>query len=416
MKRIFNFPALLLVAIGAMFLVSCEPEPGGPTGPINVEPVVTLTSSSEITVEPTEVFTVEFSASKGDDNALKAVTIYEDGTKVPTSRLTVNGTAAAANPLLVTGTDVDGLTWTIDIVAQSSAATTVGYEIEVQDDASQTKSVFVNVTTVGTPPSLTSTSPMTINVDQDIKNLFRVTAVKGSGDLVSIEVRENDQLVDPSKIFWQVISMAVSENPFALGEDDRGGFEDQELYIMTPAVEGNFTYKVTITDEFGLTSELSFDVTTNPTGTPIDIREGVLLNSAGPSGTGGLDLDNGNSTGSMDTEAEIKDNGIDNNLPAEENWFRTISPISDNGVSMKQLIAGQGGLPEGFKFSDVAFKEDLVDFFTSGVDLTNNQSNIVQIEDVFIVTREGKYWMLEVIEIVTDPNGNDDSYKFDIKY
>lgn len=416
MKRIFNYTAVLLFAIGAMFLYSCEAEPGGGTGPINVEPVVTLTSSSDITVEPTEVFTVEFSASKGDDNALKAVTIYEDGTKVPISRLTVNGTAAAANPLLVTGTDVDGLSWTIDIVAQSSAATTVSYEIEVQDDISQTKSVFVNVTTVGTPPTVTTTSPMTVNVDQDIKNLFRLTAAKGSGDLVSIEVRENDQLVDPSRVFWQVISMAVSDNPFALGDSERTGFEDAELYIMTPAAEGNFIYRVIITDEFGLTSELSFDVTTNPSGTAIDVRVGVLLNAAGPMGTGGLDLDNGMSTGSMDTEAEIKDNGIDSDLPAEENWYRTISPISDNGVEMKQLIAGQGGLPEGFLFEDVAFKEDLAGFFDSGIELTNNQSNTVFPADVFIVKKGDSYWMLDVIEVATDPSGNDDSYTFDIKY
>ena len=377
-------------------------------------PSVSLTSASDITVEPQEVFTIDFSASKGSDSPLKAVTIYEDGTKVPASRMTINGTAASANAILIFGDDRDGFSWSIDIVAHSSAATTVAYEVEVQDDAGGKQSVFVNVTTVGTPPSLTTTSATTIEVLQDIKNLFRLTAVKGSGELVSIEIRENDQLVDPSKIFWQMIGMSVAENPFTLGDAEKGGFENQELYIMTPASEGNFIYKVVLTDEFGLTAQLEFDVTTLPSGTAIEMREDVLLNAGGPAGTGGLDLDTGMGTGSMDAEAEIKDNGIDINLPMEDNWRRTISPV--NGATMKYLKAGEGGLPETFLFADVAFKEDLPGFFDNGVDLVDGATDVVQIEDVFIVSKDGKYWMLEVIEVSTDPNNNSDQYTFDIKF
>jgi hypothetical protein len=411
MKRILNFTYVCLVAMAAMFLTSCESDP---TGPTNVKPVVTLTSSSDITVEPGETFTVDFSASKGSDSALKAVTVYEDGTKVPASRLTINGVAAASNAVLLFGNDVDGLTWSIDIVAHSDAASTVTYEIEVQDEASQTQSVLVNVTTVGTPPSLTTTSPTMVEVDQDVKNLFRLTATKGSGDLVSIEVRENDQLVDPSKIFWQVITMPVADNPFDLSEDLKAGFEKQELFIMTPASEGNFIYKVTITDEFGLTAQLTFDVTTKPSGTPVEMLVGVLLNAAGPDGTGGLDLDTGSSTNSDDTAAEIKDNGININLPMDQNWLRTISPA--NNASMKYLRAGEGGLPEGFTFESIEFRENLGDLFENGVEFMGGSSEVVQIEDVFIVSRDGKFWALEVIEIVTDLNNNDDSYKFDVKF
>jgi hypothetical protein len=413
MKGILNFTSVSLFVIASMFLYSCEDEP---TGPTNVKPVVTLTSSSDITVEPEESFTVDFSASKGDDSPLKAVTVYEDGSKVPFSRLTVNGVGAASNAILLFGSDVDGLTWSIDIVAHSTAASTVTYEVEVQDEASQIQSVLVNVTTAGTPPSLTTSSFTTVETDQDIKNLFRLSATKGSGDLVSIEIRENDQFVDPSKIFWQGISMSVSDNPFALGEGEIGGFEDQELYIMTPASEGNFIYKVVLADEFGLTSQLEFDVTTLPSGTAVDMLEGVLLNAGGPDGTGGLDLDTGNSTNSNAVEAEIKDNGIDINLPDDQNWRRTISPIKENDVTMRYLRAGEGGLPEGFTFASIEFKEDLEGLFANGVELTDDVSDVVMIEDVFVVARDGKYWVLEVIEIITDFEENEDSYKFDIKF
>ena len=411
MKRILNFTSASLLVLAAMFLYSCESDP---IDPVVEKPVVTLTSSSDITVEPEETFTVDFSASKGGDSPLKAVTVYEDGTKVPASRLTVNGVAASSNAILLFGTDVDGLTWSIDIVAHSTPASTVTYEVEVQDQASQIQSVLVNVTTVGTPPTLTTTSPTTVEVEQDKKNVFRLTAVKGSGDLASIEVSQNDVKVDPSDIFWKVITMAVADNPFTLEEADKGGFEKQELYIMTPASEGTFVYKVTLTDEYGLTDDLTFNVTTLPNGTAVEMLEGVLLNAGGPDGTGGLDLDNGNSTNSDDEEAEIKDNGIDTNLPDDQNWLRTISPAND--AAMKYLRAGEGGLPEGFTFASIEFKEDLADLFANGVELTDDVSDVVMIEDVFIVFRDNKYWVLEVIEIITDFEGNEDSYKFDIKY
>lgn len=414
MKRILNFTYIGLFAIAAMFMYSCEEDPiGGGTG--NERPSVSLSSSSDISVAPGETFTIDFSASKGGDSQLDAVTVYEDGTKVPFSRMTVNGVPASSNAILLFNDDKDGLTWSIDIVAHTSVET-LTYEVEVKDEASQTQSVLVNVTTVGTPPLLSTASPTTVEVGQDIKNAFKLTGEKGSGKLVSIEVRENDQFVDPSKIFWQEISMSVGDNPFMLAETDQEGFENQDLFIMTPASEGNFIYKVILTDEFGLTAQLEFDVTTLPSGTPIEMRLGVLLNSAGPDGTGGLDLDNGNSTNSDDSEAEIKDNGIDTDLPVDQNWLRTISPIAENGVSMKYLKAGEGGLPEGFTFEGIEFKEDLADLFVNGIDLVDGASDFVLPGDVFIVERDGVYWALEVISITTDPNNNEDNYEFDIKY
>ncbi|MEM9547215.1 MAG: hypothetical protein AAGA77_14640 [Bacteroidota bacterium] len=407
MKRFLNLPTLLLLAFAPFFFASCESdsEPG-----TELPPVVTLTSSSDITVEPTEVFTVSFSASKGD-SPLKAVRVYEDGTSVPTSRLAFNGTPAAANPILITGTDVDGLTWTVDITAQSSVGTPVVFEIEVQDDLNNTQSVFVNVTAVGTPPTLTTSSPTVFSTGQDIKNAFKLTAVKGIGDLVSIEVTENNQKVNPSNLFWKEISMSVADNPFTLGDEDKDGFEDEDLFIMTPMLAGNFIYKVILTDEFGLTAELEFDVTTF---TRVEMLSGVLLNSAGPDGQGGLDLDTGNSTNSIDDAAEIKDDGIDTDLPVDQNWLRTISPA--NNSQMKYLRAGQNGLSETFTFAGIEYKEDLPGLFDNGLDFADGSSDEVMIEDVFIVERDGKYWVLEVIEIVTDFEMNEDSYTFDVKF
>lgn len=389
--------------MAAMLIVSCESEPVSP-------PIVSLTTSADITVQPEEVFSIDVSASPGD-SPLKTVTVYEDGTIVPFSRLTYNGSSASANPALLFGDDVDGLTWSIDVVAQSSVGAPVVFEVEVADDAGLKGSVFVNVTTNGVAPMLTTTSGTSISTGVDMKHAFKLTGVKGSGNLVSIEVRQNNQFVDKSNVFWKEISMSVDENPFTLLEEDQDGFEDEDLFIMTPETAGIFNYTVLLTDEFGLTAQLDFEVST---GTAVEIREGVLLNSAGPEGTGGLDLETGMGTGSMNENADIKDNGIDEDLPPESNWLRTISPA--NNASMKYLIAGQGGLPEGFTFANIAFKEDLPALFGNGIDLIDGATGVVMPGDVFIVERDGDYYLLEVIQVSTDPNNNEDSYTFDIKY
>ena len=412
MKRILKLPTLLLVAMSAMFLYSCSDDPVDP--PVNTPPAVTLTSASDLTVEPEEEFTIAFSASIGSDSPLKAVTVYEDGTKVPVSRMKVNGVDAAANAILITGTDVDGLSWTIDIIAQSSAGTTVAFEVEVQDEAGGRNSIFVNVTTAGTPPTLTGAEPLDFEILVGSINQFRLTGEKGTGDLASLEVRENGSAIDPSRLSWDGESMVGMDNPFLLGETEKGGFEETRLGIDLPMIVGEYEYIMILTDEFGLKDSVVYNVTA--IGTAIEMRMGVLLNAGGGQGTGGLDLDNGNSTNSDDAEAEIKDNGIDLDLPPEDNWLRTISPIVENGVAMKYLTAGEAGLPETFLFSDVAYKEDLPGFFDSGVELIDGATDIVQPGDVFIVERDGNYWMLEVISVTTDPNNNSDQYEFDIKY
>lgn len=418
MKRILNFPVLGLVLLAALFLYSCESDPVDP--PVNVPPVVTLTSSADLTVAPGETFTITFSASKGSDSPLKAVTVYEDGTKVPTSRMTINGAAAAANAILITGAEVDGITWTIDIVAQTSAATIVAFEVEVQDEAGGKNSVFVNVTTVGTPPTLTATPPTTFEVEEGSTNDFKLTGVKGTGDLVSIEVLENNIKVDASRLEWDGQSMVGMDNPFPLSADEIGGFDETRLRLDLPMSVGTWVYTMILTDEFSLTSSVEYTVTTTSSGTPIDLRADVVLdsltNAGGPQGTGGLDLDNGQTTNSNDPNAEIKDNGLDNTLPPGDNWLMTISPITENGVSMKYLVAGQGGLSENFTFEGIEFKEDLPGLFANGVDLVNDVSNVVNILDVFIVERDGNYWVLEVVETSSDPNNNDDFYRFDVKY
>lgn len=416
MKRILNLPAFMLFAIAAMFLVSCEDEPGGGGGTDPIKPTVTLNSAGDVTLAPMEAFTIDFSASKGDV-ALKAVTIYEDGIKVPVSRLMVNGVAAAANPLLITGTDVDGLTWTATVIAHSTAPATVVYEVQVQDDNNLTNSVFTTVTTAATPPTLTGTEPTTIDgLEQGSKNGFKLTAMPGDGQLVSIEVRENDMLIDPTRIEWDGATMMNAENPFFLNGPEQDGFEEIRLFITLPMSEGTFIYTIIITDEFGLTAETVYTVTTAPSGTPIDLREDEVLNRAG-SAPGGLDLDTGDNVASSSDLAEIVDNGIDTDQPVPNNWMQTISPV--NGATMKYVVASANGIPEGFSFGAIETKEELSGLYTNntGEIIDGDKStSVVTVGDNFIVSANGNYWLLTVKEVIVTDDNNNDKYIFDVKY
>ena len=75
MRNVFQFRFLFLLAIGALWLTSCEEEPGT-GGPDVLGPTITLTSDASLTLAPGEEFTVSFSADDRDA-LLKAITVYE---------------------------------------------------------------------------------------------------------------------------------------------------------------------------------------------------------------------------------------------------------------------------------------------------------------------------------------------------
>jgi len=425
MKKILNLSTLTLLFFAAIFMTSCEEEPGGGTGGgtggggTNEEnPTISISSSTDLTVAPGEIFTIDFSAAKGDE-ALKAITIYADGVKVSADRITVNGTPAASNAILITGDDKEGLSWSATIAAHTEASTTVQYEIEIQDDADLVTSAFVSVTTAATPPTLTGSEPFTIEgLEQGSKNGFKLSATPGDGKLISIEVLEDGvRIEDVTRIEWDGATMMSATNPFTLDTPEQDGFEDVRLFIVLPQMEGTYVYTMIITDEFGLTDEVAYTVTTAPAGTAVDVRTDVLLNQAGPSGTGGLDLDEGLSTGSGSDLAELVDNGIDTDQPDDKNWIQNISTA--NGATMKYVVAGAEGITENFTFADVAFKEEIADLYnnnTGGIINETNSTAIIAVGDNFVVTKDGKFWLLTVTEVGVTPDNNDDFYRFDVKF
>lgn len=178
-------------------------------------------------------------------------------------------------------------------------------------------------------------------------------------------------------------------------------------------------------DDGGLEDEASFDVTVEA---PIEnTLTGVLFNAAGPAGTGGLDLDTGNGTGSSATESELRDMGIDSLAGSGDNWRRRIGGI--NGANIR--FAGNGTV----EFGDVASKEAIVALYdgadelqaantytTGNIDKWGNfkVSGTVQIGDVFVVYKSSTetYYLVEVTDVEenTGLGDNDDNYTLSIKY
>ncbi|MBT8189290.1 MAG: hypothetical protein KJO29_02585, partial [Bacteroidia bacterium] len=204
-------------------------------------------------------------------------------------------------------------------------------------------------------------------------------------------------------------------NPMSIEGDDKFGFE-VDIYI-TAHNGGLKNYTLAIEDEGG---DIQFVEFTIDAGMTASFLQGVLFNSAGPVGQGGLDLDNGMSVGSNDASAEIKDEGIDLDEPMDKNWIRKVTGA--NGSEIRQLIANTNGLPETFKFEEVFTPDQIAAVWENGNEFTDTNnvgekiSFRVELDDVFIVESNGIYYLINVVEINETTDSNSDNYVVDIKY
>lgn len=248
-----------------------------------------------------------------------------------------------------------------------------------------------------------------------------IRAQAGTEDLESLSVLEDGVKVDADRLYFRDLNTNTDvtvQNPILLI-----GYESQALWEIGIDPQDDFstkTYTIQIEDVAGNTASVTIDITTFDPGTPITttLTGKLLLNQGGPAGTGALDLDLGNGTGTTTgnfMEAEIRDWGINIALPDDQNWLRQIGPI--NGT----VVRVPGGLPGDFDFADISTREEIQSYYDAGTALPNdggNKSSVVQVGDYFVVKKAdgSRYYFLEVTEISVTPNNNDDYYEFSIKY
>jgi len=367
------------------------------------------------TVEAEQTFKVKLAASSGSSN-LRSVSVREDGTLIDFSRITIEGSPAAANPVLLFTPDTEGFTWEIEVQAHADESTRT-YTFEVADDLDLKSDVIVSITTMAqmpVAPSMEFLGNTSFNAAPGSIISIPLNVMAGNRPLSHVAVSEGaDFIEDLSRLSFG--DDGFTANPHPLDAADTDGFE-KNVYIRVSDQPGTHNYRVFVVDGNSDGAFVDLSVTT---GTPIDLIEGILFNAAGVAGTGGLDLDDGTGLGSTDLEVEIKDEGIDLDAQVSQNWKKQISGA--NGAEVRSVISGQNGTVEGFTFENITLKEEVIASFDSGVAFTQTNddnemiSNQVFEGDVFAVKNDGRYYLLVIREINVVTNGNADHYVIDIK-
>lgn len=415
--RIFS-----LIFITGFFFTACEPDTGGGGGtgggdPLAVPPSISAETTASA-LAPGATFLVSVTASAGDAE-MNSLTITQDGANLDLSRIvSISTVATPNNPNLLFDADRTSFTYDIMLTAHEEAGSSIyGFEVVDDNNNSASESVFIDVEIEMIPPTLVFMGPtMSMDIDAGTLLSLPIEAASGSALLADISVWEEGELIDPSRA-----SLGVNDfdtNPYIL----EGGFKDafMENLLLRVHMEEGVTrmYTIRITDENGQMSDVNLEITTTDPSTPVTTLEGVLFNAGGPAGTGGLDLDEGVSTGSTDPTAEIKDFGIDPTEPASVNWLQRITGI--NGFEMRYVINGLPGVPENFSFDNVNSLEqivalwDVAEAFTSTVD-GQLASLPVEVGDTFVVTDGTTFYLTEVVEVNLATDSNDDNYVFNIK-
>lgn len=410
MKLFANVRFMFVLAIAASMMVGCADDTPGGGGITENQTELLLLAGPDLVTTSTTVpiggtFAVNLQATAGDD-AMNTIEVFEDGVSIDLERIKYNDDPAASNPVLLLEDSKTAIDVFIDIEAHTEVGTRT-YRFTVADDAGDVESVSVDVTTVGTPPALTYNGPSVVVAGPGSLNNINLSAVQGSGLIESIGVEIDGQVADLAGLSFDNVDF--TSNPQLIGGDLANGFDMKRLGVRVPNETGTYVYTITLTDEFGLesTTDVTFMV-----GTPVDSITGVLLNAAGDTGTGGLDLDNGAGTGSSDPAAEIRDQGINTDLDPSINWLSQISGV--NGSVIKYLRAGEGGLSEGFTFSSITNKEMLASLVGNGVGFENGVSEPLQVGDMFVVDNGTTVFALLTTAVNPTTTNNDDNYEFTI--
>jgi len=410
MRAFKNF-GFLLTLFAVFALVSCEDDGtgGGGTGGGGTNdgfPTVSVTGPGvnlDLAFGVTDTFTYTITATEGD-SPLNDIRVTEDDVDVPFERVLWDG-QLVSNPVTLANDNKSALTIEVGVIVTGIEVGTKTYKIILRDDELRNTETEFTVTTAGLPPTLDFTTMMSgaVTIGVNALQSYPLTAAIGSSNLATMTVLENGVgIEDLSRVEWDGATPAA--NPFAIGEGNETGFDSKTLFIRSSATEGVNDYQVIITDENGLTSTLDFTITTEIP--KVDVAMGVLFNSAGPAGTGGLDLDGALGTGSMSDLAEIRDLGLD----ANDNWLRQIATV--NNSQIRYIIAGQNGVSESFTFDGVENKEEVPALFANGQDYGNET---VLAGDVFGVERDGVFYLIRIASVNEVTADNSDNYVVDIK-
>ena len=421
-QKLFNLFSLnkissLSLLIIVLLFSACEEDTTDP-GP-GLDPTISLVSgpnyvSSDVTATPGDTLTFRVRVDVGD-HQLNAITILEDGSTLPATQQRIiyphisENASDANNPQAILGLDKDGLDWDIRVIMPTIDGN-VNYTFRVADTQNNSDEISVNVQLAATPPTLSIFGGSSTQAAPGGLFTVVIDVNPGSSQLEKLTIKEEGNNVAADRLRYNsALSTAqFADNPLTLLGSLKDGIDNDTIYIRAGMDDGVSTYTIIIEDEVG--EEISFDLTVL-IGTPIDESYMAILvaNADGDtSQLGGLDLDLGVAVKSRSMDAEIVDMGIDTDKVAAENWIQKIKPV--NGTILRVL---EGTALENFDYDAIITKEAIKSLYEEATEVS--ESDIVAVDDVFLVFKEDDYFLMVVRNVVVTPTDNTDYYEFDVK-
>jgi hypothetical protein len=398
MKPLFSFSIVIICF--TLFLSACGDEPI-----VQMDPNLTTTTAANDTLKAVanQFASINISGIKGSAE-LNGIEVFENDVKVSFDRIRFKGTAVAANPILLLTNDRQGFTAEVRLrTLYADIVTKITITLIDNDGNRVSVSRMIKATKQGPVIGYSAVNPVNA-VAPGTDYGFRFSVTTGSAPLSTISVKENGVIItDVSRLKFDGIPFF--SNPEFLPSNKIDGFVSNVVSVVLPATIGKWQYTFTFTDTLGGFTE--YDVVAY-VGTKLDfVATGVLLNAAGPQGTGGLDLDMGISTGSDDAEAEIKDEGIDAALPLASNWKQKISAAGS--AELRRVI-------QVIDISDIYVKEQILNYWNLGSPVSGPTPNKVLVNDIFVVKKEDRYYFLQIDKVTVTPTDNTDKFEVSIKW
>lgn len=415
MKQLLRAPQLLLLALSLFIFNACQTDPIGTGTGFDIPPSINLNSGTDLltgdaTLDSGAPIKLQITASSGD-NDMQFVEFRQDGSRISDiSRITINGAPAVSNAPLLSGDEVTSFMWDVEIMTDNSSPST--YSILVSDGSSNTDQVSLTITIDAAEPTISfvgiGSTVMGIPGAADKKT---VTVMSNGVDLANLSILQNGVLItDLTTIYYGDLNTNFTANPMEITGDDVNGFV-KDIYVRQFGM-GESTYTIQVENVAGKTASADYGIETI-VGTAVDATFDMrLLSNAVGANLGGLDLYTGDNVSVNSADATIIDQGINGN-GAATNWIQKFRH-NGNG-SVKELSAEQTSA--GFAFDDVEYKEEILDLWDNAVSPANDQepTNKVMVGDVFIISNDNDYFLLECTNVEVTTTNNSDFYNFKVK-
>jgi hypothetical protein len=187
-----------------------------------------------------------------------------------------------------------------------------------------------------------------------------------------------------------------------------------EVSIITPSVAGTYEIEAFVRDAKSNQTNYVFSYSVEEP--DLTMLEGVLFNQAGPQGRGGLNLLTGESVGSLDENAHIRDLGININLTPANNWIQLFTPNTElNGTTLRRVTNES-------TFDEIQYASQLSSVYEAGTEIEELAPGSlgmgmekIQVGNTYIAKQNDVLILFIVREVNVTSNDNNDNYVLDIK-